>query len=58
MSPENGSVKLLIEEGLVLQSFRPDYPVQGTMSKKWEQIGNAIPPLLAAAVLGSLLGES
>lgn len=44
-------VSLTIEEGLILQSFRPDYPVQGTKSKKWEQIGNAIPPLLAAAVL-------
>lgn len=48
-------VKLTIEEGLILQSFRPDYPVQGTRTKQWEQIGNAIPPLLAAAVLGELI---
>lgn len=55
LSQEDGAVKLTIEEGLILQSFRPDYPVQGTRTKQWEQIGNAIPPLLAAAVLGELL---
>jgi DNA (cytosine-5)-methyltransferase 1 len=48
-------IKLTIEEGLILQSFDPSYPVQGTKSKKWEQIGNAIPPLLAKAVLGGLI---
>jgi DNA (cytosine-5)-methyltransferase 1 len=48
-------IKLTIEEGLILQSFDPSYPVQGTKSKKWEQIGNAIPPLLAKAILGALV---
>jgi DNA (cytosine-5)-methyltransferase 1 len=55
LSIEDGALKLTIEEGLTLQSFRSDYPVQGTKMKQWEQIGNAIPPLLAAAVLGALL---
>ena len=44
-------IKLSVHEALILQSFPPDYPVQGTKTKKFEQIGNAIPPGLAAAIL-------
>lgn len=51
-------VKLTVEEGLILQSFRPDYPVQGTRTAQWTQIGNAIPPLLAKAVLAQLIGAT
>lgn len=47
---------LTIVEALTIQSFRPDYPVQGTKGKQGEQIGNAVPPLLAAHVLGALTG--
>lgn len=48
-------IKLTVEDALTLQSFRPDYPVQGTKSKQFEQIGNAVPPILAAAVLRQVL---
>jgi DNA (cytosine-5)-methyltransferase 1 len=51
-----GSVKLTVSEALVLQSFPPNYPVQGTKTKQFEQIGNAVPPLLAAHVLAAVTG--
>jgi len=53
-----GSVKITVEEALILQSFDPAYPVQGSKSKKFEQVGNAVPPLLAAHVIASLTGRT
>ena len=33
-----------------LQSFPDDFELVGTLEQQWRQIGNAVPPLLAAAV--------
>jgi len=42
--------RVTVQEAAILQSFPPDYEWHGTKSKQYEQVGNAIPVLLAAAV--------
>ena len=51
----DGAVKLTVEEAACLQAFPPDHPWQGTRTARFRQIGNAIPPPMAGAVLATVL---
>jgi len=51
-----GHLNLDPEEGAVLQTFPRDYPFQGTKGQRSRQIGDAVPPLLAAHVVAAAAG--
>lgn len=49
-----GSVRVTVAEAGILQSFPADYPWQGSEASQFQRVGDAMPPLLAAAVLAPL----
>jgi DNA (cytosine-5)-methyltransferase 1 len=50
-----GSMKITIEEALILQGFPADYPLQGTRTAQFKQVGNAVPPPVGRAVMEALV---
>lgn len=49
-------VRITVQEAAVLQSFPPDYPWRGSQTKQFQQVGNAMPPLLAQHVITMAAG--
>jgi DNA (cytosine-5)-methyltransferase 1 len=45
------SIRITQQEAALLQSFPANYQWQGTKTSQFQQIGNAIPPILSRAVL-------
>ena len=52
----HGTINVTVQQAATLQSFPPDYPWHGTKSSQQRQVGNAVPPLMAAHVLAPLCG--
>ncbi len=50
--------KLTLSDSAALQGFRRDYPWHGTTAERNQQVGNAVPPPLAAHILAGLAGVS
>lgn len=50
----HGRRRVSIAEAGVLQGFPADYPWQGTKTARYRQIGDAVPPPIAAAILHTL----
>lgn len=50
----NERIRVTVQEAGILQSFPADYPWQGTKTAQYRQVGDAVPPLLAAHILASV----
>ncbi|MFC9117913.1 DNA cytosine methyltransferase [Streptomyces sp. NPDC057092] len=44
-------IRVSVADAATLQTFPPGHPFRGSRTKQYEQIGNAMPPLLAEAVI-------
>lgn len=49
------AMRLEVWQALVLQTFPRDYPLAGSRTDQFQQVGNAVPPLLARHMLAEVL---
>ncbi|MFG2232703.1 DNA cytosine methyltransferase [Streptomyces sp. NPDC048723] len=56
--PAPDPIRITAAEAGALQTFPADYPWAGTKGAQFSQIGNAVPPLLAAHLLAPHLGKT
>lgn len=52
------TVRVTVEQASILQGFRHDYPWQGSRTARFRQIGNAVCPPVARAVLAEAMWPS
>lgn len=52
---EKNGRRLTVAESLVLQGFPADYPLVGRQGSRTQQVGNAVPPAVAEAVVRTLV---
>jgi DNA (cytosine-5)-methyltransferase 1 len=52
--PDGTRRNVTVAEAAVLQSFRADYPWQGGSVSQQQQVGDAVPPRMATALLGTV----
>lgn len=57
-SQQHGAIRVSVAEAGVLQSFPADFPWGGRQTDQYRQVGNAIPPLMAAALLREVASVS
>jgi DNA (cytosine-5)-methyltransferase 1 len=53
----NDGFKVTVQEAGVLQSFPWEYPWQGTKTQQYQQVGNAVPPLLQKMLTQDLVNQ-
>ncbi|SCK54389.1 DNA (cytosine-5)-methyltransferase 1 [Streptomyces sp. AmelKG-D3] len=56
--PAPGPIRITAAEAGILQTFPADYPWQGNKGQIFSQVGNAVPPRLAAHLLAPHLGKT